>query len=334
MRRAARRSPLAGDGVANRKPILSTLRYWGYPQWTGRVDILDRGHFSKLAFLRRLVAASRSYSTVVLTGTTHWDQIAAILIGHLPNSPRLVMTDATWTRGTSGLDRLINWLGMRAMDGPHITYCVLSSHERATFPKTWGVDHARVRFTPFCYTMTENDLELPTRDDGGVFAGGESFRDYDPLIRAARSIDVPVVIAASPPEGWPRLPPNLRIGRITHRAFLESMRFATVVVVPLQSDTDRSAGQQTYLNAMALGKPVVATDSPGVRDYVEEGVTGLVVPPGDEQAMERALRWVLAPEHREDVDRIRTRARDVVRLRFSRERYIECILRVVDEGGH
>jgi len=38
---------------------------------------------------------------------------------------------------------------------------------------------------------------------------------------------------------------------------------ASVVVVALQPREDRSSGQGTYLNAMALGKPVVVTDVAG-----------------------------------------------------------------------
>ena len=44
---------------------------------------------------------------------------------------------------------------------------------------------------------------------------------------------------------------------------------------------------------MASGRPVVVTDNPGVSDYVEHGVTGLLVPPNDPQAFEGALRALL-----------------------------------------
>lgn len=58
----------------------------------------------------------------------------------------------------------------------------------------------------------------------------------------------------------------------------------------------RSAGQASYLNAIALGKPVVVTDAPGVRDYVDHRRTGLIVPPGDPIALREAVNWTLAPE--------------------------------------
>jgi glycosyltransferase involved in cell wall biosynthesis len=83
----------------------------------------------------------------------------------------------------------------------------------------------------------------------------------------ATSLPLPVINAANVKAGF--LPPDEHDARV---------RAAAVVVVPLLADTDRSAGQQTYLNAMGRGKPVVVTDAPGVRDYVTDGETGLIVP--------------------------------------------------------
>jgi glycosyltransferase involved in cell wall biosynthesis len=75
-----------------------------------------------------------------------------------------------------------------------------------------------------------------------------------------------------------------------------------VVIVPLLPIKGRSVGQQTYLNALALGKPLIVTDCIGVRDHLTPDVHALVVPPGDPVAMRRAIEWMLAPENREARD--------------------------------
>jgi glycosyl transferase family 1 len=311
--------------------LFSTLPYTSYPEWTECVDVHDRSEHSWLGTVRAIVAAGARYPVLVLDGTARTDQVAAAIIAAQRHRPRLVMTDATWKRGSSPPDRLACAAGIRAMRGPHITFCVLSSWERDRFPQTWGVPPDRVRFTPFCRTISDRELELPVSEDGGVFAGGDSMRDYGPLLAAAAEISAPVTIASRKLRPGPDAPPNLFVGQVSPERFEELNRAASVVVVALEDSSDRSAGQQTYLNAMALGKPVVVTDAPGVRDYVKDNETGLIVPLGDADAMAAAIRRLLEPSNREEVDRIRTQARAAVSARFTRRHYIASIMEVVEE---
>lgn len=49
--------------------------------------------------------------------------------------------------------------------------------------------------------------------------------------------------------------------------------------------------------AMALGLPIIATNcSPGVREYLEDGQSGLLVPPGDPQALAQGIMRLLSDE--------------------------------------
>jgi phosphatidyl-myo-inositol alpha-mannosyltransferase len=61
-----------------------------------------------------------------------------------------------------------------------------------------------------------------------------------------------------------------------------------------------AVGQESFgivlVEAMAAGLPVVATDIPGYREVVDQGVEGLLVPPRDPVAMAEALRRVLEDE--------------------------------------
>jgi glycosyltransferase involved in cell wall biosynthesis len=61
------------------------------------------------------------------------------------------------------------------------------------------------------------------------------------------------------------------------------------------------------VEAMLLGKPVVATDVGGNRELVESGPTGLLVPPGDPAALARAVLSMLDPRARPAWDRDRVR---------------------------
>lgn len=74
---------------------------------------------------------------------------------------------------------------------------------------------------------------------------------------------------------------------------------------------------QVLLEAMAMARPIVSTASIGVREIVEDGVTGFVVPPGDVGALADRLR-ALALDGRLR-ERMGAGARARIRNGFTRE---------------
>src|SRR5262249_22243235 len=48
-----------------------------------------------------------------------------------------------------------------------------------------------------------------------------------------------------------------------------------------------------YLEAMRLGKPCIGTRAGGIPEVLEDGVNGVLVPPGDAVALEEAIRSLL-----------------------------------------
>lgn len=66
----------------------------------------------------------------------------------------------------------------------------------------------------------------------------------------------------------------------------EVLHEAEVVWVPSQVNT----GRQVVLEAMAHGRPVVASDVPSLREIIQDGVTGYLVPVGDVLQLARRTR--------------------------------------------
>ena len=87
--------------------------------------------------------------------------------------------------------------------------------------------------------------------------------------------------------------------------------------VAVQCSVDKEGCSNVVLEAMALGKPVVATEVGGNTELVEPGVTGLLVPPGDPQALAQAVLGLLEDPQR--CQAMGERGREVVRSRFSLE---------------
>jgi glycosyltransferase involved in cell wall biosynthesis len=116
-------------------------------------------------------------------------------------------------------------------------------------------------------------------------------------------------------------------------ALIEAYRRSACVVLPsVYRDMYGNSTQvpellgQTLLEGMACGLPGICTNVASLPEVVENGVTGLVVPPNDPQALRHALRWIL--EHREQRAAMGEIARRRMTERFSWEAVVNRCLEV------
>ena len=75
-------------------------------------------------------------------------------------------------------------------------------------------------------------------------------------------------------------------GLLDHSSVIDLIGTASVVAVP---SIVPDCCPTVILEAMALGRPVVAAASGGIVDLVDDGFTGLLVPPGEAPALSSAL---------------------------------------------
>jgi glycosyltransferase involved in cell wall biosynthesis len=302
--------------TVNARRIASTLPSRGDARWAESVDCIPADcSRSTWRTIRWLVRAAGKSKLLILRGSRGFDDryvdlLAAAVVKVLRRRTRILITDATWEPGSEALTRKLRLLrpliprgarvAIKLVDSPRVTYGVLSTAEVEQFPRTWSVSPDRVRFTAFTHTLWPMTPEQEAvSDQGYVFAGGNSVRDYGLLAAALKDTQVRVRIAANWTPSSP-LGDNFEVAARSHEEFMTLLRGCAVCVVPLQQSI-RSAGQQTYLNAMLLKKIVVVTDAPGVRDYIEHGVTGIIVPPNAADlraAVQHVLRERKSPQYK------------------------------------
>ncbi len=87
----------------------------------------------------------------------------------------------------------------------------------------------------------------------------------------------------------------------------------------------------SVLEAMSLGKPVVASDVGGVREMIEDRVSGFLVEPDHPEQI--AERIIFLFEHPEIRDRIRQKAKEVVQQEFSLKNYVLSIEQLCRESA-
>lgn len=125
-------------------------------------------------------------------------------------------------------------------------------------------------------------------------------------------------------------------GSIPHRDLPEYYRRATLAVFPfvVAQDGDQEGFGLVVVEAMGCGCPVIASDLPAIRQSIEPGITGLLVPPGDTDALADAIRQSMENESMRS--RLSSAALQRARERFSWEatalRYRQVLVKCLE--GH
>jgi len=159
----------------------------------------------------------------------------------------------------------------------------------------------------------------------------------------ATLIEAMALLRARVPEAWlviagegelrPALESLVRERRLGDRVVFAGFRRDLDRIVPAFSVFCLSSHLEglgtSLLDAMAFGRPVVATAAGGIPEAVEDGVTGRIVPPREPAALAEALESVLRD------DELRRGFGDAGRRRFlqhfTADRMVEGTLRVVSE---
>ncbi|UTT48037.1 glycosyltransferase family 4 protein [Rhodococcus gordoniae] len=82
------------------------------------------------------------------------------------------------------------------------------------------------------------------------------------------------------------------IERVSHRHLRDIYRRSSLALIATRPNLHAS-GMTVALEAMATGRPVVITETPGMSDYVREGESGHLVPCGDVEGLASAAIAVL-----------------------------------------
>ncbi len=293
----------------------------------------DGGVLIQLRALKDILGAATRHRLLLLdssAGSLHPDVAAAALLGLLPARyrPRIVLMGCMWSR-SRGIRGSVEALLVRLADRSIVRYALQTDDEMISFPATWGLDPAKMRFCPYFATMDATSLDHAVAGTH-VFAGGNSHRDYRPLIDAARHFPDTHFVLATDRLADVRLPHNVEAGLVTHARFVEMMRSAHIVVVALRPGLVRGAGQQTYLNAMAMGKAVVVADAAGVRGYIDDGRTGVICD-GSRDGYVAALTGLLGPDGAPRAAALGAAAREAVRTRFTYHAHVDRLLAILDD---
>ena len=155
------------------------------------------------------------------------------------------------------------------------------------------------------FTRSRTELRLPMLlllpGDYALYAGRLSpEKGTRTLVAASRlAPGVPLIVAGDGPlaplvDG--RADDSVSyLGHVDQAKVAELMRGALFTVMPSECYEGQPYGA---LESMAVGTPLVASRLGGLAEIVEDGVTGVLVPPGDPAALAAAMRDIWADKRR------------------------------------
>lgn len=326
---------------ATTEKFLTTLDYSDVPSYLARASIVRRPGkptvVQEMVLLGRVLRRAWGERRLLLSsswGRLYPDLLATGVIGTWPRSrrPVVVLAGCMW-QPNSGLRGVLERIAVRLADRAIHRYVVQSTEELAIFPRLWNVRPAKMRLALFCCSLDAADRETPPHDSSTpyIFSAGNSHRDYDPLLEVARILPQHRYVFATNRIGkGSEVPSNIEAGPVSHRQMIALLKGAALTMISIRKDLKRAAGQQTFLNSMALGIPTIVNEAPSVRDHVRHKETGFIVE-GSAESFAEAVEWVLDPAHAAEVRKICSRARDEVTRRYTRRQHAERLLSVMAE---
>jgi glycosyltransferase involved in cell wall biosynthesis len=260
-----------------------------------------------------LVLAARGLAQVHGGPLIAWQPVAGALAALAPDRvrPRIIVLNPILDPGRRGKSQQLVLTGLK-----RATHTVFFSRRAVQAGVRMGLNPANVSYVPLGVNVR---AEANTSRPGNYFlAIGREQRDWATLGVAARGTTTEIRVVG--PRGLVLPPPLCSLPPMSRPELLSMLQHAKALVVPLLPAA-RTAGQLTVLDAMSVGRAVIATAGQGTEDYVTDR-TGILVPPRDPAALADAMRRLLQPGVAEEMGRA---ALATAKTQLSLRRFVTAI---------
>jgi glycosyltransferase involved in cell wall biosynthesis len=299
-RMTARPQPAAAPN--HRFRILTTVQLTNRLPGLVDVDWFEIGGDSRIAhaaLLARLIVRSRSYDALLAFNPGIELTVVAFLVRLLSAHRTLVVffdallpQPASWKkRAIARVKRILFW-------GVDKFFCV--HKDTSGYERHYGISPDKCYYVPFKANNIRLRSEFNPIDGDYVLSCGASYRDFATLIEAVAGLGYPtrIVLPSSQVARYhhtqldeAHLPAHVRVIRhdFDPMSWNSQIANARLVVIPILKRALQPAGISVYLEAMALGKPVIVSEGPstnGLLTYKE----AVIVPAEDPEALASAMQ--------------------------------------------
>jgi glycosyltransferase involved in cell wall biosynthesis len=275
------------------------------------LDVVTIGRKKKMHQVLALYARSKPDDLFIFNGEADLISAACLLKLCSPFSHgRIIAVDMVLRQPTGLKSRLLAFTRRRLWR--EVDRFIHYFKDIEGYNRHYGIGLRNSRHVAFKANLYKEAMALSeqsTYDAGDyIFSAGRSLRDYKTLVEAAALTGLPFAILFTSAEDWAahgtfldldNLPPNVRLiaddgGK---EGWMKGLLNAKIVAIPTRPESLCASGIGTYLDAMALGKPVVITRGPGADDILT-GEQAAFVPAQDPRALADVLQQLWFDNHR------------------------------------
>jgi len=199
-----------------------------------------------------------------------------------------------------------------------------------------GISPQRLIFIPFGIDIKFFNLkETVLEEDIIVSCGRDEGRDYQTLFKVAERTRYQFVVIAS----HKNIPLNTKIPKnvtVLYDKKLTEVRTlyarARIIIVVSKDiyipDGSDCSGQTVVLEALAMGKPVIATNRPWINEYLISNKDIIVVKPNDTEALIHEIDFLW--KSKETCERLKTSGYKKINLLYSTENFAIALCALMD----
>jgi hypothetical protein len=276
-----------------------------------------------LLYAWRLLRRTKNNAVLILNGScVLWFYVGLLNRFLMLHKRRILLWDP-FVEVADGWKRAVMSAAMSSM-----ALIVVWSRRQIESHAAWlGLPAARFVFIPYKANHSKGPCYEPPVESY-VFSGGNGKRDYQTLCEAVRGTGIPVVISATDPvvRGQIERLPNVIPLAAWEPSFAQLQAGARLIVIPMIHTGLKAGGETNMCNGMWHGKPVIAADCMAAEDYIVEGETGYIVPPGDAALLrQRIVELWNDPEKCRQMGR---KAKEHVQANFTHQAVMDRVFQV------
>lgn len=276
-----------------------------------RIDVFLEGVLRRLPtslrranFVRSIALAllSRQFDRLAIVHANPLSRSLTVVFGVL--GIRKIVFYETIIKNASNAslrNRTLAWLLKRSCRELH----VMVAGDVSAYATTFGFPTEHISFVPWPL-ITGDDFSgmepLPLAERQIVLSSGRASCDWETLLAAAEAQNWPLVIVCSS-DDLPRIKGNplskgvevrCEISRAEHEKLVKSAKLYILCL----AESNISSGQIRLSHCSEFRTPLVASDVYGLRGYLEDGITGIAVPPGNPIALRKIANDLLSDRDR------------------------------------